>query len=352
MTSLRKLECRPCRRGKFSGRIPGIASVLFGLLLGSFPIAQAWSDMPKGAPKAAPSALPSAFAKDDPESLADLIEMEKQIRKISKQVIPSTVNLQIGNAQGSGVIVSEKGDILTAAHVIGRSGRRVRIILADGRRVKGETLGLNRELDVGLVRITEKGDWPHAEMGDMKKVGIGDWCLAMGHPGGFRKDRPPVVRLGRVIFKRDKIVQTDCTLVGGDSGGPLFDMEGKVIGVNSRIGASTAWNFHVPVSAYQDNWERLVKAESWDSSPSPILGVSGEDHEQGCQVTAVGEDLPAEKAGLQVGDVITRFAGKPVEGFDGLAKMVRSHKPGDRVQLEFLRDDETIKKMIELAERP
>ena len=73
---------------------------------------------------------PLVFAKDDPESLSDLLEMEKQFRKVSKQVIPTTVNLQVGNAQGSGVIVSKEGEILTAAHVIGRTGREVRIILA------------------------------------------------------------------------------------------------------------------------------------------------------------------------------------------------------------------------------
>ena len=242
---------------------------------------------------------PVAFEKDSPESVSDLIEMERQIRKISKQVIPTTVNIQVGNAQGSGVIVSKKGEILTAAHVIGGSGREVKIVLSDGRQLKGETLGLNRRLDVGLVKIVDKGEWPVAEMGDMKNVGVGSWCLATGHPGGYRKDRPPVVRLGRVILKKDDILQTDCTLVGGDSGGPVFDMEGKVIGINSRIGASTAWNFHVPVSAYQDNWDRLVKAETWGDSPppgGPILGVSGNDDPLGCKITAVGEEHARQKS--------------------------------------------------------
>ncbi len=297
-----------------------------------------------------------AFDKDSPESVADLIEMEKQIRKISKEVIPATVNLQVGNAQGSGVIVSKKGEILTAAHVIGRSGRPVIIILSDGRRIKGETLGLNRDLDVGLVKIVEKGEWPAAPMGETKNVKIGDWCLATGHPGGYRKARPPVVRLGRVILKRGSIMQTDCTLVGGDSGGPVFDMEGKVIGINSRIGASTAWNFHVPISAYRDNWEKLVKAESWSDSPGPlvggpILGVSGDDDPQGCRITSVGEKLPAAEAGLKEGDIITSFDGKPVKGFATLAALVQAHQPGDRVRLEFLRGEETLKKTVRLAER-
>ncbi len=335
-------------------RFAGIGALILGCLLAFSTLAKAWADAPEAAVPA--STLPVAFDKDNPESVTDLLEMERQIRKISKEVIPATVNIQVGNAQGSGVIVSKEGEILTAAHVIGRSGREVSIILSDGRRIKGETLGLNRDLDVGLVKILDKGDWPFAEMGDMKKVDIGEWCLATGHPGGYRKDRPPVVRLGRVILKRDSLVQTDCTLVGGDSGGPVFDMEGKVIGINSRIGARTDWNFHVPVSAYQDNWERLVKAETWSDSPGPlvggpILGVSGEDVENGCRITALGENLPAEEAGIQVGDIITSFDGKPIKDFDSLSALVREHKPGDRVRIEFLRGEETIQKTIRLAER-
>lgn len=333
--------------------LPSWVALLGVLVFSTFAVVRAIADAPDQ-PLSGSSQV--AFAKDNPEGLADLIEMEKQFRKVSKEVVPTTVNLQIGNAQGSGVIVSKKGDILTAAHVIGRSGREVRIILADGRRVKGETLGLNRDLDIGLVRITDKGEWPAAEMADMKKVKTGDWCLATGHPGGFRKNRPPVVRVGRVIWIRDDIIQTDCTLVGGDSGGPVFNVEGKVIGINSRIGASTSWNFHVPVSAYQDNWERLVKAESWDNSSGPmvggpILGVSGETDPKGCRLTAIGEDLPAAKAGLQVGDIITAFDGKPVKGFDSLAALVQTHKPGDRVKVEYVRGEESFSKEVVLAKR-
>ena len=333
-------------------RGPWKVTVLLGMLLASLMVARVWADGPEDSLRS----TPVAFDKESPENVADLLAMEQQIRKISKAVIPATVNLQVGNAQGSGVIVSKEGDILTAAHVIGRSGRSATIILSDGRRIIGETLGLNRDLDIGLVRITEKGDWPLAEMGDMKNVKVGDWCLATGHPGGYLKNRPPVVRLGRVILKRSSIVQTDCTLVGGDSGGPVFDMEGKVIGINSRIGASTAWNFHVPVSAYQDNWDKLVKAEAWSDSPGPmaggpILGVSGEDDPKGCRLTQVGEELPAHEAGLEVGDIITSFDGKPVDGFSSLAALVREHKPGDRVRVEFLRGEEALSKMVELAER-
>src|SRR5207237_1038368 len=84
-------------------------------------------------------------------------------------------------------------------------------------------------------------------------------------PGGYQEKRTPVLRLGRVLNASEKSVTTDCTLVGGDSGGPLFDLDGKVIGIHSRIGPSIAFNVHVPVSTYADTWERLAASETWGS---------------------------------------------------------------------------------------
>src|SRR5438067_853762 len=82
---------------------------------------------------------------------------------------------------------------------------------------------------------------------DSKDVKNGDWCVCVGHPGGYKEGRTPVVRVGRVLAHNDNHLQSDCTMVGGDSGGPLFDLDGKVIGINSRIGLTIASNIHVPV---------------------------------------------------------------------------------------------------------
>src|SRR5207248_6192434 len=115
----------------------------------------------------------------------------------------------------------------------------------------------------GLIKITENGKkWPFAEMSDSAKLKKGQWCLSLGHPGGFRRGRAPVVRLGRVLKFDTTLIQTDCTLVGGDSGGPLFDMEGKVIGIHSRIGGAITANVHVPADTYTETWDRLVKGEA------------------------------------------------------------------------------------------
>ena len=298
--------------------------------------------------------LPLALTRAVPDSIDDLVAIERRVQDVSDRVLPATVGVRIGRAQGSGVIISRDGYVLTAAHVIGGAGREAEMTLPDGRRVTGRTLGLNREIDAGLIKISDAGEWPFVEMGDLGQVEAGDWCLATGHPGGYQDGRPPVLRLGRVILESRRAIQTDCTLVGGDSGGPLFDLRGRVIGINSRIGKSTTWNFHVPISAYTADWDRLVASEDWGGAPPPgsaFLGLSGDDHPDGCSVTNVPEGLPADEAGIQIGDVILTLDGEPVKGFDGLSSAVRSRNPGDEVEIELRRDGRRMKVKAVLARR-
>lgn len=294
----------------------------------------------------------AALDKPVPETVDDLLAIEEQIQRVARKAIPATVGVRVGRAQGSGVIVSQDGLVLTAAHVSGEPGRPVTLTLSDGRRVRGESLGLNRELDAGMIRITDSGSWPAAEMAKPDNVDVGDWCVAIGHPGGVQEGRTAPVRLGRIVAFRRSLIQTDCTLVGGDSGGPLFDMQGRVIGVHSRIGPSTAWNFHVPISVYRDGWDKMLAGETWGGFGSgALLGVLGDDDPEGCLVTGVAPGLPAEAAGLEVGDIITHLNGKRIRGFDDLAGQVREHKPGEEVVLQVLRGGERMTITVELADR-
>src|ERR1700758_5044418 len=111
-------------------------------------------------------------------------------------------------------------------------------------------------------------------MGKSTSLTKGQWVVSIGHPGGFRPNRTPVVRLGRVLEANANLIVTDCTLVGGDSGGPLFDLDGKVIGIHSRISSGLAFNFHVPVDTYRTTWDRLVKGDVWGGGRTgPYIGV-------------------------------------------------------------------------------
>lgn len=298
--------------------------------------------------------LPPAFGKANPENLADLKAIEKHVQEICDKVMPCTVSLRVGGSSGSGVIVSADGLILTAGHVSGEPGRDVTVIMPDGKTHKGKTLGGNGTIDSGLCRITDAGTWPFVEMGVSSNLKKGDWCMVTGHPGGFRQGRTPVLRLGRILELNDatdaKFIRTDCTLVGGDSGGPLFDMQGRVIGIHSRIGGSITANMHVPVDTYRETWDRLVKGERWGrgigrtvrpSGGEPEVGLRLDPNDATCQVEVL-KDSPADKAGLKTGDRIKKLDGKEAATGAILLEELRKKKPGDEVVFELERGTESL----------
>ena len=198
------------------------------------------------------------------QTLQELLTVEKQVQQLVTRLVPATVGIRVGAAQGSGVIISKEGYVLTAGHVISKPDQSATLILADGKIVQGKTLGVYETLDAGLIKITEEGPWPVVEQGESDDLKPGTWCIAVGHPLGYQDGRPPVVRVGRLLRSDDGQLQSDCPLVAGDSGGPLFDLSGRVIGINSRIGGSTDMNYHVPVDVYRDHWDRLVDGEHWE----------------------------------------------------------------------------------------
>jgi hypothetical protein len=198
------------------------------------------------------------FGKPVPESIDDLKVMEHHLDKVLARVLPSIVCV---NGQGSGVIVTRDGYVLTGGHVIaGQAGRECTLTFSDGKTVKAKALYTNSSVDSGLIKIIEDDkEWPFVEMGHSADLKPGDWCIARGHPGGYKKGRDPVVRLGRITKPGDTALVHDCALVGGDSGGPLFDINGRVIGIESRIDQSVETNIAVPVDVFRDGWDQLVE---------------------------------------------------------------------------------------------
>jgi serine protease Do len=300
--------------------------------------------------------LVSVFNGAAPASVNDLRAMQDHVRLVTERVLPATVAVVAGSAQGSGVIISSDGYVLTAAHVIGGSERNARIYLHDGRRVSAQKLGTNRTLDAGLLKIDEKAlngeAWPHVKVGDSSKVQSGQWCLAMGHPGGVQAAREPALRLGRILnLDLPSAVTTDCTLIGGDSGGPLFNMKAEVIGIHSRIGGALTANLHVPVNTYTEHWDRLVKGDSWGHIPGqePFLGVQGDSDRNDAVITRVFERSPAEKGGVRVGDLIVRFAGQSISDFDSLKSMVQDQDPGSVVDVEVMRDGKRLQLQVTIG---
>lgn len=288
-----------------------------------------------------------------PETLEELKAIQEHIQMLSKHVMPATVGVRVGQAQGSGVIVSEDGYVLTAAHVNGAPGKKVTFIFPDGSTKKGITLGLNRGVDSGMMKITDKGKYPFLPIGKSSDLNRGDWVMATGHPGGFERGRTPPVRFGRVLSTRSSVIMTDCTLVGGDSGGPLFNMKGEVIAIHSRIGGPITANMHVPSDTYIDTWDRLKASELWGGpNPNgPYIGVQGDREAGNAKIASVYPNSPASKAGVKAGDVITKFAGKEIKNFADLSGAVGGKKPGDKVEVVVSRDGKDVKLNLTIGKR-
>jgi serine protease Do len=149
------------------------------------------------------------------------------------------------------------------------------------------------------------------------------------------------------------VITSDCTLVGGDSGGPLFDMDGKVIGINSRIAGPLNANMHVPVNTFRETWERLKNGEAWGSMPgnAPFFGVQGDPDAKDARIAKVFPNTPAEKAGLRVGDIVIEFDGKPIGEFSSLSKLVADKAPGDKAKVKVQRGEEMLEFEVTIGKR-
>ncbi|MDP7011796.1 MAG: trypsin-like peptidase domain-containing protein [Verrucomicrobiota bacterium] len=281
-----------------------------------------------------------------PESITDLQAIQKQVQKVLPKCMAATVTLQMGGSSGSGVVVNKNGLVLTAGHVSGRPGRAVTVILNDGRKLKGKALGMHKGSDSGMVRIADPpDDLPIVDFDKSKDKlpKTGQWCIAVGNPGGLDKERGVVVRVGRVIRATRTTVRTDCMLLGGDSGGPLFDFNGVVIGIHSRISSATDQNMHVAMTAFQDEWEGLIDPSS--KIPA-FLGVYTENNEPGALVLEVRDNSPAKKAGILKDDILQKVNDKEIKDAVDLTDIIRGFRPGTKVKITMLRAGK--KKVIEV----
>ncbi len=290
------------------------------------------------------------FSGKAPADVDELLLLEKHFAELAEKVKPATVNIQMGGSQGSGVVVSSDGYILTAAHVIGPPNREAIITFPNGDRVRAKTLGVSNSVDSGMLKIKEdQGEsFPYLDLGLSSDLKLGQWVMAVGHPGGKDQARGLVVRVGRIITKQNRVLKTDCTLVGGDSGGPLLDMRGDVIGIHSRIGQDLTENLHVPVDQYSENWDRMAKAVILDGRPGK-LGIDIVDETN--EVKGVIEKGAADKAGIKKGDVIIKFGGKKIEDKDDISSTVKSLdlRPNDKITIVVLRDGEEEKLQLTVA---
>ncbi len=301
--------------------------------------------------------------KEPVKSVEDLVKLEKQVQEVAKKALPATVALVSNGtgSSGSGVIVNKNGLILTAAHVV-QGMKEVDVFFSDGRKWQGKVLGANFSKDIGMVQMVDPGPWPFMELGESKPLEAGDWLVAMGHSAGFDPARTPPVRFGRVMSDGPgNYFTSDCTLIGGDSGGPLFNLDGKLVGINSSIGWSWKNNNHAGVDGFREDWERLLAGETWGAlqmnplanPETPVLGIvmGMRDEGKGVRVQKVEPNSPAAAAGVRIGDTIVAVDNEPVLGGAELQQVLLKKEVGDLVSLGLMRGKEKLKIDVELVKR-
>ena len=193
------------------------------------------------------------------------MEVERAVAARLEAAKAATVRLEVVHSglakiAGSGVIVSPGGLILTAGHNLEGSTGQAEVYLADGRARDAVVLGYDHDSDAGVMQILAIGDekFPYAELRDGDRMEAGAWCFALGHPGGYDEGRGVVLRVGQVVATSAPIVRTTCKLASGDSGGPLFDLKGRVAAVHSRITEDITENFHIRAPVFIGAWTDLA----------------------------------------------------------------------------------------------
>jgi serine protease Do len=253
---------------------------------------------------------------------------------------------------GSGFIISTDGYVLTNAHVI-ESADEVTVKLNDKREFKAKVIGTDRKTDVALLKIDATG-LPSVRIGDPSKLKVGEWVVAIGSPFGFESTVTAgiVSAKGRNLPQENFVpfIQTDVAVNPGNSGGPLFNLRGEVVGINSQIysrtGGFMGLSFAIPIDVAMDIQQQLrtsgkVSRGRIGVGIQPVTKEMAESFglpkPAGALVNAVEPGSPADKAGVQVSDVIVRFEGKSVASADELVRFVGNTKPGSRVQIQVWR---------------
>jgi serine protease Do len=305
-------------------------------------------------------------------------DLERRIVTVAEKVTPSVVHIQAivkfddrrNEVTGSGLIVTADGAILTNEHVVDEAEKITVSVPGRKRKYPARLVGTDRQTDIALLRIDHGDDPPFAAARlSPDPVRVGQWVLAIGNPYGL----DGTVSLGIVSAKGRNLeipnllndfIQTDALIDRGSSGGPLVDLDGRVVGINSR-GQGRGIGFTIPIDTAREVMAQLdnggiergflgVSLQPLDRDLAEHLGL-GET--TGVLISYVVPKSPADRAGLQTGDVITRFEGREIEAEEdedlgGFQRLVASAAPGKSVELAYLRDGHAAKTQIQIGEQP
>jgi len=270
-------------------------------------------------------------------------------------------------AMGSGFIISPDGYILTNNHMVG-DAKKVEIELADDRKFTAKIVGTDPVSDVAVVKIDAE-NLPFLELGDSDALEVGEWVLAIGNPLGLSHTVTAgiVSAKGRSVGLADieNFIQTDAAINRGNSGGPLLNLDGKVVGINTAIVGVTGnigIGFAIPINIAKHAYKQLREGKSVERgfigvqfrqlTPEVAASLDLPEDTKGVTVESVVEGSPGEKAGLKPYDVIVEFEGQPVEKSNEFVNRVSMLEPGTKIKLVVLRDGKRKTFDVTLGTRP
>ena len=267
---------------------------------------------------------------------------------------------------GSGFVIDESGYIVTNNHVIGKADQ-IEVLFQDETKLEAELIGRDPKVDIAVLKVKPKKKLKALKWGDSSKSKVGDWVLAIGNPfglggtvtAGIISAKSRDIRMGQY----DSFIQTDASINKGNSGGPMFNMDGEVIGINSAIyspsGGSVGIGFAIPSTMAIDVIEQLKKfgktSRGWlgvriQPVTEEIAEAYGLDGVRGALVASVENNSPSFKSGVKPGDIVLKFDGKDIKKDRDLPRVVATTKVGKNVELEIWRANRIVKLKVKLGE--
>ena len=266
---------------------------------------------------------------------------------------------------GSGFIIDNKGTVVTNNHVI--SGADDILVRVGDKEYKAKVIGADPYMDIAVLKMETKDQFKPVSFGDSDKARVGDWAVAIGNPFGLGGTVTAGIISARNrdinLTRYDDFIQTDASINQGNSGGPLFNLKGEVIGINTAIIApgqsgSIGIGFAIPANAAANVIEQLIKfgetKRGWlgvriQEVTKEIAEVEKLKKPHGALVASVGENSPADKAGIKAGDIILNFDGKKIDTMRTLPKVVATTEVGKSVELKIWRNKKLISKRLILG---
>lgn len=296
--------------------------------------------------------------------------------EVARRVLPGTVMIEVGSGRGrgtgSGFVLDREGHVLTNNHVVAgaASGSRIRVVFSDGRQTSATLVGRSPSYDLAVIKVLADDQLRPVELGDSASAEVGAPVVAVGSPLGLpgtvtqgivsALDRPVTVNeSGSADAPTAYIdgIQTDAPINPGNSGGPLVDASARVIGVNSAIltlsgGRGQTGNigigFAIPINQARTIGDLLIAD---GKATYPVVGAQLRETASGVELLSVDAGGAARRAGLRVGDRVTRVDGRPVETREELVVVVRTHRPGDKVTFGYTRGSDQAKAELTLGGR-